>query len=235
MPNNPTTQSEAGAPASPLVAIDLVLMTLEQGRLCVMMSDGHAEGVTQGAVLPGALVGMSESLDEAAKRVLRDRAYLTHIDVEQFHAFGAVDRDPRKRSVSIGFLALVPYDRLEAAAAHDEHLLLAPIGFSEDGSFAGLNGLATGFDHADIIGRALERIREKLNWSTISFGLLPEQFTLLELQKVHEAILGRTLNKPAFRKRLLDAEFPGGLHLTATGQFTSGRAYRPAELYQLKA
>ncbi|HEV2569538.1 NUDIX hydrolase, partial [Sphingomonas sp.] len=85
------------------------------------------------------------------------------------------------------------------------------------------------FDHALIIKTAVDRLRAKLDWSDVAFALLPEEFTLRELQHVHEVIRGRQLNKPSFRTRMLTAG-----RLQPTGRREVGGAYRPAELYRVK-
>ena len=222
---------------TPLVAIDLVLLTIEDGALKVLMIDPSCgEGPLADWVLPGAFVQFHETVEDTAARVLREKANLSGLQVEQFRVFSAVERDHRDRVISVGFLALVPVDRLYEAAVGKMDLQLPEISIN-DGS-ASLSrdgdGVTAAYDHTEIIHQAVEHLRTRLDWSGIAFGLLPDAFTLLELQKVHEVIRGRILNKPAFRKRLLDARFPDGRRLTPTGTFTTGRAHRPAELYQLK-
>lgn len=89
--------------------------------------------------------------------------------------------------------------------------------------------LPLAFDHAEIVALAIRRLRGKLDYSEVGFALLPELFTLRQLQDVHEAILGTGLNKPAFRRRMLDRGW-----LDPTGRFETGTSYRPAELYRLR-
>ena len=116
--------------------------------------------------------------------------------------------------------------------------MLAPLEVPWAGEEGGLieaiapdgGGLALAFDHGDIIGHAVKRLRGKLDYSTIAFALLPDQFTLRDLQDSHEAILGIAFNKPAFRRRMLDKGWIEG-----TGARESGTSYRPAELYCLKS
>ena len=224
---------------TPLVAVDLVLMTVDAGTLKVLMIiPPQATSSVAGPpwVLPGAFVQFHETVEETAARVLREKANLSGLTVEQFHVFSAVDRDPRDRVLSVGFLALVPFERLEAAAGGRPGLALAYVAVRGDEIALQRDGqpLSTGYDHAEIIQGAVRRLRARLDGSTLAFGLLPERFTLLELQRIHEIIRGRSVNKPAFRKRILEAEFDeGGTRLIATGTHTSGRAHRPAELYQL--
>ena len=141
--------------------------------------------------------------------------------------------------VSAAYLALVPYARLHAAAGELDGLRLPQVMADEAGEAVQLSDagehVRMGFDHAEIIHTALVRMRGKLDWSSLPFALLPERFTLLELQQVHETILGRALNKPHFRKKWHGKILPDGSHLEATGELTSGRPHRPAEFYQFKA
>ena len=88
--------------------------------------------------------------------------------------------------------------------------------------------LTLAFDHTEILGLAVKRLRGKLDYTRIGFALLPERFTLRDLQMVHEAILGRSFNKPAFRRRMLDKGW-----IEPTGERESGTGFRPAELYRL--
>ena len=85
------------------------------------------------------------------------------------------------------------------------------------------------FDHGDILALAMLRLRGKLDYSDVGFSLLPERFTLRQLQDVHEAILGTSLNKPAFRRRMLDKGW-----LAATGEREAGASYRPAKLFRFQ-
>lgn len=202
----------------PTVAIDLVLMTVADGVLKVL-AQRHPEA---GWVLPGGIVHADEPLEATVKRVLAEKARLPGAFVEQLYTFGALDRDPRGRVISVAHYALVPAERFGPATAADD-LMLAII----EGETAALPGRAhLAYDHAEILRVAVQRLRAKLDYSTVALELLPDAFTLRELQAVHEAILGARLAKPAFRRKMLDRGF-----LKPTGRFETGGAYRPAELY----
>jgi 8-oxo-dGTP diphosphatase len=154
---------------------------------------------------------------------------------------GAVDRDPRMRIISVAYFALVPAARFEAALKDSDDLALAALALPSqntadrraDGPAEALSAdgetLALAFDHAEILGHALRRLRGKLDYSRVAFALLPELFTLRALQEVHEAIRGERLNKPAFRRRMLDRGW-----LVPTGERETGASFRPAELYRFK-
>lgn len=212
----------------PSVAVDVVLLSAAEGHLWTLLLKRGAHPYRGRAVLPGGFVGIDESLDEAARRVLAEKAGLKGVFLEQLYTFGAPRRDPRTRVISVAYYALVPRERLvqlrpDAAVARLrvdwEGETGGPVELVEGGAFA--------FDHADIVGMAVKRIRGKLDYSPIGFQLLPEKFTLLELQRVHETVLGRPVNKDSFRRRMLAS----GL-LEATGDSQRDVVHRPAELYR---
>lgn len=237
--NQLSAASDLGAYPSPHLAVDIVLFTIEDHVLKVLTMERSAEPFAGCQVLPGGFVHAGETLDDTARRVLAEKAGLSDLAVEQLYTFSAPGRDPRGWVVSAAYLALVPYARLHAAAGEIDGLRLPQVMADQAGDMVQLSDagehVRTGFDHAEIIHTALVRLRGKLDWSNLPYALLPEQFTLLELQQVHETILGRALNKPHFRKKWHGKILPDGSHLEATGEHTSGRRHRPAELYQLRA
>jgi len=200
------------------VTVDLVLMTVLKGQLAVLLQRRGQEPFAGQLALPGSFVGPQEDLDMAARRVLTDKVGMTEGWLEQLYSFGDPDRDPRMRIVSIAYFALLPANRLQAAVEGREDLLLASAAAHE-------NPLA--FDHGIILALARERLQGKLSHSPVALALLPDLFTLRDLQTVHEAILATTLNKPAFRRRMLDSGWIEG-----TGEREPVGPYRPAELYR---
>lgn len=213
---------EPYAPAAfpPLaVTVDLVLMTVHDGRLAVLLQRRGVEPHKGDWALPGGFVGAAESLDAAAQRILADKAGLGHAWLEQLYSFGDPARDPRMRIVTIAYFALLPAADLAEPLAARADLVLAPIDT--------LPVLA--FDHLSIVDHAAARLRGKLDYAPVAFALLPPRFTLRALQDVHEAILGMSLNKPAFRRRMIDTGWIEG-----TGEKETGGAFRPAELYRVR-
>lgn len=235
---NPVLASDLGAFPSPHLAVDIVLFTIEGSVLKVLTMERAAEPFAGKQVLPGGFVHPGEALDDTARRVLASKVGLADLEVEQLYTFSKPGRDPRGWVVTAAYFALVPYDRLFEVAGEIEGLRLATVLSGAAGEGASLQDgakvLEAGFDHAEIIQTALTRLRGKLDWSSVPFALLAPQFTLLELQQVHETILGRPLNKPHFRKKWHAKILPDGSQVEATGVMTSGRRHRPAELYQLK-
>lgn len=215
----------------PSVAVDLILTSIVAGRPAALLLRRDAHPHRDRWALPGGFVRIDESLDDAARRVLATKARMADAWVEQLYTFGAVDRDPRTRIVSVAYFALLPPARFAAALAAAPDLTLATLAVAADGAVAarstGDDPLPLAFDHADMLALAMRRLRGKLDHSDIAFALLPDRFTLRALQDVHEAILGRPLNKPAFRRRMLD-----GGRLAPTGERETGTSFRPAELFR---
>jgi len=219
----------------PSVAVDLVLMAVIDGAPAALLLRREEHPYLGNWSLPGGFVRLRESLDDAARRVLRDKASMSGAYIEQLYTFGAVERDPRMRVISVAYFALLPDHRFKAALRGDPRLMLARVSVPSASAAGGSSNLlssdgqplSVAFDHAEIIGHAMLRLRGKLDYSDIAFALLPERFTLRQLQSIHEAILGTRLNKPAFRRRMLDSG-----RLEATGERETGASFRPAELYR---
>jgi len=199
----------------PSVAVDLVLMTAVDGALKVLVQR-HPQ---MAWVLPGGLVHIDETLEDTVARMLAQKARMPGAFVEQLYTFGALDRDPRGRVISVAYYALVPAERIERALAAGDDLRLATVS-------NGACDTPLGYDHDQIVRVAAERLAAKLDYTAIALELLPAEFTLRALQDVYETILSVRLAKPAFRRKMLDRGF-----LTSTGRFETGGAHRPAELY----
>ncbi|WP_157216564.1 NUDIX hydrolase [Flavisphingomonas formosensis] len=217
----------------PAVTVDLVLMTIADGAPAALLirRDEHPDlGLW---ALPGGFVRIDESLDDAARRVLSEKARMDGAYMEQLYSFGAVGRDPRMRIITVAYFALLPAERFAAALRAGPGLTLARIAApGADGPATATDAdgpLALAFDHAEILSLAVRRLRGKLDYSPVGFALLPDLFTLRQLQDVHEAISGMSLNKPAFRRRMLDKGW-----LEPTGERETGASFRPAELYRFK-
>lgn len=218
------------------LAVDLALVSIVDEAIVTLLVRRQEHPFRDRLSLPGGFVTPRESLDEAAGRVLRDKVGLDKVYLEQLYTFGACDRDPRTRVVSVAYYALVEPRRFVGAAASDQGTSIGRIEVPWSGEEGGLVIVrdAAGrvqplaFDHGDMLGLVVRRLRGKLDYAPVGFRLLPREFTLLALQKVHEAILGRRLNKDSFRRRMLAQGF-----LHATGCMQIGRG-RPAELYRFR-
>jgi 8-oxo-dGTP diphosphatase len=216
----------------PSVAVDIVALTVEDDALRVALHRRpEAPGKGQ-AALPGGFVHIDESLDQAAARVLAHKAGLAGVFLEQLYTFGDPRRDPRGRVISVAYYALVDCSRF---LVRGERSMIARVRVPWKGETGGPvealgedgKPLPLPFDHADILGMAVKRLRGKLDYTPVGFQLLPAEFTLRQLQTVHETVRGRALNKDSFRRRMLTS----GL-LEATGEREVDAAHRPAELYR---
>jgi 8-oxo-dGTP diphosphatase len=220
----------------PSLAVDVALVTADKrGLRCVLIE--RKEHPNQGKwSLPGGFVRMEESLEQAANRVLETKVGVREIFLEQLYTFGRPDRDPRTRVITVAYYALVDPQQLAFLAA-DHHASLTTIEVPWTGERRGPvrvrsdsgKRLPLAFDHAEILGWVVQRLRGKLDYAAIGFELLPRQFTLRMLQTIHETILGRKLNKDSFRRRMLAT----GL-LKPTGQLEQDVGHRPAELYRFR-
>ncbi len=211
----------------PSVAVDVALLTVSDGVLRVLVVEREEAPQAGRWSLPGTFVGMAESLEDAARRALATKAHVADVFLEQLYTFGAPDRDPRTRVLSVAYYALVDAGRLSSA---ELRRVRVPWEGEEGGPVevvaADGEALPLAFDHAEILGMAVKRLRGKLDYTPIGFQLLPERFTLRQLQDVHETILGRPLNKDSFRRRMLASG-----QLEATGEREDEVEHRPAELF----
>jgi 8-oxo-dGTP diphosphatase len=219
----------------PSVAVDIALFSAFDGDLYTLLIRRHEHPFKEQWSLPGGFVRPDESLEDAAARVLADKGGLAKVFLEQLYTFGAPDRDPRTRVVSVTYYALVEKARFVDAAARRDDVITPRIRVPWAGETGGAvetlgrdgRPLPMAFDHADILGVAVKRLRGKLDYAPIGFQMLGDTFTLLELQRIHEIVSGRSVNKDSFRRRMLASGM-----LKATGRSQTGVGHRPAELYK---
>jgi 8-oxo-dGTP diphosphatase len=159
-------------------------------------------------------------LEDAALRVLKEKAGVENVYVEQLYTFGDPNRDPRARVITVTYFALIPW----------KNLIEPPSDKVSDRVWTSANQLPElAFDHRKIVECAVRRLRAKASYSNIVYGLMPRQFRLSELQRMYEIIINDTLDKRNFRKRMLAT----GL-LQETGRKDTAGAHRPAMLYKFK-
>jgi 8-oxo-dGTP diphosphatase len=175
------------------VAVDLVIFTIRDGALHALLIERALPPFEGRWALPGGFILRGESLADAALRELGEETGVRNVYLEQLYTFGDPDRDPRGRVVSVAYYALISADR-------------APLSAGSDASAARWWPVADhpplAFDHREILTYAVERLRNKLEYTTVGFQLLPPKFTLTQLQQVYEAILGRALDKRNFRRKM---------------------------------
>jgi 8-oxo-dGTP diphosphatase len=203
----------------PAVTTDIAVFTL-RGDALELLLIRRGRPPFQGAwALPGGFLDIDEDLDTCAARELAEETGVEGVYLEQLCTFGAVGRDPRERVVSVAYIALAPADKLDVQAGDD----------AADARWFRLDALPElAFDHADIIATAHRRLVAKLDYSTIAFQLLPETFTLGELQRVYEILVDAEMDKRNFRKWALALE-----QIEATGETRRRGKHRPARLYRL--
>jgi 8-oxo-dGTP diphosphatase len=204
----------------PAVAVDMIIFTAGEDDLLVLLIQRRGEPFAGHWAIPGGFVDPEESLDDAAARELREETGVAEVFLEQLYTFGEPDRDPRGRVISVAYYALLR--QAPAISAADD---------AADARWFPLRALPPlAFDHAAILDYALSRVRNKVEYTNIVYSLLPDTFTLTELQRVYEIILGRTLDKRNFRKKI------NSLDLVApTGAERRDGAHRPAKLYRFRS
>lgn len=203
--------------ARPALAVDCVVFGLDEDDIKILLVRRGIEPFAGRWALPGGFVRVDETVDEAARRELREEAGIEKVYLEQLYTFGELDRDPRERVVSVAYYALVKLSEHRVRAATDAREALW---FALDD----LPKLA--FDHDAIVEKAIERLRGKVRYKPIGFELLPKKFTLTQLQRVYEKILSVDLDKRNFRKKVLST----GL-LIELDEVEQDVAHRAARLY----
>ena len=203
----------------PAVTVDITIFTVRNDELNVLLIK-RAETPFQGEwALPGGFVTENEGLEAAAERELVEETGVSGVYLEQLATFGAPGRDPRGHTITVAYYALIPSDNLELTASTD----------AEGVAWFGIDKLPDlAFDHDEILELALDRLVAKLEYSTIAFQLMPESFTLTELQHVYELIERKAIDKRNFRKRILAL---GAIE--PTGEEKREGPHRPAKLYRV--
>lgn len=166
--------------------------------------------------IPGGIVDINESLFDTAKKRLQEKTGLTDVYLEQLYSFGDLERDPRRRIVTVAYFALVYGEKAELNKT-DRYSDIGWVPVHEIGKLA--------YDHNAIINYAILRLKYKMEYTNVIYGLMPEKFTLSELQKVYEIILERSLDKRNFRRKILS------LDLIKEAGTEIGVAHRPSKLY----
>lgn len=207
----------------PSVTVDLVIFTIADDDLKVLLIRRGGEPFKGCWALPGGFVEIGESLEAAAARELSEEAGVTNVYLEQLYTFGDPGRDPRGRVISVSYFALVDADRQRIRAASD----------AADAQWQSVFDTKTNgklaFDHKRILDYAVWRLRNKIEWTTVGYELLPKKFTLSELQRVYEIILQKPVDKRNFRKKVLAQG-----RIRELSETRSDVAHRPARLYSFR-
>jgi 8-oxo-dGTP diphosphatase len=200
------------------VTVDIVIFALREWELHVLLIQRGVPPFEGRWALPGGFVRDGESLEAAARRELEEETGMREVYLEQLYTFGEPGRDPRGRVITVAYYALLTTEAAPLVAGTDagaarwmparKHPPLA-------------------FDHEQILGYALERLANKLEYTTAGFQLLPKKFTLGQLQRVYEAVLGRTLDKRNFRRKIALLGV-----LKPLQEWVQDGPSRPAQLYR---
>jgi len=204
----------------PAVTTDVVIFTIREDELKLLLIKRSGTPFKGKWALPGGFVQMDEDLETGARRELEEETGVKDVYLEQLYTFGAPDRDPRERVITVAYYALIPSGKLVLRAATD----------AEAVGWFGMNELPPlAFDHQDIVDMAHRRLAAKLDYSTIAFQFMPRLFTLGQLQQVYEIILQEDIDKRNFRKWVLAME-----QIEETDKMEQGQAHRPARLYRVR-
>ncbi|MEM7162829.1 MAG: NUDIX domain-containing protein [Bacteroidota bacterium] len=218
---------------NPNVSVDCVIFGFDGEKLNILLIDRKAQGILgQSPAIPGDLIRESEDLDRAAERILRELTGLEKIFLEQFHSFGKPDRisknkdiewlktvraEPDARVITVAYYSLIRSDSYEiAASSFAKRAYWKPIDQIPELSF----------DHNEIIDEALKNLKFRIKYQPIGFELLPEKFTMRQLQRIYEAILGIKLDKRNFRRKILKMKF-----LIPSNEKQIGVPHKPAQFY----
>jgi 8-oxo-dGTP diphosphatase len=200
------------------VAVDIVVFTVQEQALKVLLIERGIAPFKGRYALPGGFVLAKETLEKAAFRELFEETGTKDVYLEQLYTFGDPDRDPRGRVVTVAYYALVPTDKSPRLAGTDAAAGWYPV--------LALPSLA--FDHGKIVEYAVDRLRNKLEYTNVGFQLLPTKFTLSALQALHEAILGKPLDKRNFRRKIL------GLGLVKPLKEMQATGRKPAQMFSFR-
>ena len=200
------------------ITVDCVVFGLDEQDLKILLIQRGYEPFKGSWAIPGGFVNAEESLEEAALRELKEETGVHDVFLEQLYTFGDVHRDPRRRIVTVAYYALVNLRDHTIKAATD----------ASNAAWFGVDDIPKlAFDHARIVETALRRLRGKVRYEPIGFELLPEKFTLTQLQRMYEKILEQEVDKRNFRKKILGMDL-----LRELDEVQVDVAHRAARLYK---
>ena len=199
------------------VSVDCIIFGFSEGQLHLLLLKRNFEPAKGEWSLMGGFVQQNESVDDAARRILKELTGLEEVYMDQVAAFGDVDRDPGERVVSIAYYALINIDK------YDRELVKAHNAFWID-----INELPPLiFDHPKMVEKARSLLGEKASTEPIVFNLLPKYFTLTQLQNLYETINGQSIDKRNFRKRVAEMDY-----IEKTDKIDKTSSRRGAVLYK---
>ncbi|MBI2045073.1 NUDIX hydrolase [Candidatus Pacearchaeota archaeon] len=201
------------------VTVDVAIFTIQDNDLKVLLIKRNLEPFRGFWALPGGFVRDKENLDEAAKRELEEETGVKNVYLEQLYSFGEVGRDPRGKIITIAYMALVNYDRVNVKATTD----------ASDAQWFPVSKLPKlAFDHDKILSYALKRLRWKFEYTAVAFSLLPRKFAISEIQRIYEIVFNKGFDKRNFAKKILS------LNIIREEGVKRDVSHRPPMLYSLK-
>jgi len=205
--------------ARPALTVDCIVFGLDADlELKVMLIKRNIQPFQGQWAIPGGFVRMDETLEAAALRELQEETGIENVFLEQLYTFGDLARDPRDRTVTVAYYALINLVEQKIKASTDARA-------ADWFALSGIPQLA--FDHDKILQTAIARLRGKIRYEPVGFELLPKNFTLTQLQRLYETVLDRQLDKRNFRKKILSMDL-----LIDTGEIQHNVSHRAAKLYQ---
>jgi 8-oxo-dGTP diphosphatase len=219
------------------VTVDVALLTVRDGLLQMLLVERGNDPYAGAWALPGGFVNVDEDVEDAASRELAEETGVTRLPsgfyLEQLRTYGAPDRDPRMRVVSVGYVALTPPPADEPAAGSDATMArwwpVKDLGLGLFDNEPDDDGPALAFDHARIVADAVERARAKLEYTTVATSFLSEPFTLADLRRVYEAVWSAALHPSNFRRKVMQSH---GFVVEDTGREIPPGGGPPAKLYR---
>ena len=179
------------------VSVDVIIFGFDESKLKVLIGRRQMDPGRGAWSLYGGFVGADESIDDAAERTLYNLTGLRHLYMRQVGAFGSVERDPGERVISIAYYALINVKDYDDNLRKEHNV-----------EWVDYNQLPALYsDHNEMVSKAIRIMRQKIKTEPISFRLLPQLFTLTQLQRLYEAVLGEEVDKRNFRKRMKDMDF----------------------------
>lgn len=210
---------------TPLTSVDMAIFTVREHQLQVLMVKRAQHPSTGQWALPGGFINFDkdDTLSDTAHRKLKEKTGIDTPYLEQVETFGSAERDPRGWSVTVVYLALISSEKIKLSKDESSEEVIW-VEVSE-----AMTKYKLAFDHKSILQACYNRLKSKVQYTSLPVNLLPDAFTLTELQKTFEIILDSHIEKKSFRRRIIDAGI-----LEETGTMKTG-SYRPAKLYRVRS
>jgi len=203
----------------PSVTADIVIYTIQNNDLKILLVKRGITPFKDKWAIPGGFVRIHESLEDAAKRELEEETGVKDVYLEQLYSFGDPKRDPRGRVITVAYMTLINSEKIKLNAATD---------VSEVRWFSVKKIPQLAFDHKKILDYSLKRLKWKFEYTTVAFSLLPEKFTIGQIQKIYEIIFDKKFDKRNFAKKILS------LDILKKEEMKKNVSHRPPMLYSLK-